>query len=181
MFAPPSTPYPNDESLQVARIQQRMANQDFETALDLIQSGSLPTERLQPERAWILWQLGREEESIAAYQRAVEVPQEAAVYASFGDLLLQQNREDEAEQQYQQALTIDPRQIEALVGMSTLAQRKEDFLGSRDYALAALQRDDRQLTALLLLASADLQLSRLHEGLETCERAWRSTPPRSLP
>ncbi len=175
-FAQPATPYPNDEVLQVARIQQRMKTEQLEAALDLIQFGSLPTERLQSERAWILWQLGREEESIAAYQRAVEVPQEAAVHASFGDLLLERNREVEAEQQYQQALKIDPRQIEALVGMGTLAQRKGDFLGSREYALAALERNDRQLTALLLLAAADLQLSRLHEGLETCERALAVDP-----
>ncbi len=168
--------YPDPESLQVARIRHLIASHRDERAYREMEAHAAAAEQLLPERALLLERLGREDDALLAYQQAIETPQEASVHAAYGDILLDRQQEEQAEQQFQTALASDPQHPTALLGLAALAERSGDFLRSRQLALSALEGDNRLVEAHLLLAAADFQLSRFAEGLRACNQALQLDP-----
>ncbi len=176
IFRAPKEPYPDTPQLQFARVRQWVQNGRTSRPLLAAQSSQAPDAELKPWIALVLWRLGRVEEAISAYESALQTPQDAAAHADYGDLLSERELDDQAQQQYQQALAQEPRSAQALRGLATLAERAGDYVACRAYAKSALAIDEQQELTHVLLAAADLHLGRLDEGLEACERALALEP-----
>lgn len=87
-----------------------------------------------------LYNAGRYEEALPRYELVARAaPEDAAIAAYLGDTYRQLDRAEEAEEQYRQALSIDPRQRFALRGMVFLAVQAGDKPATKK-AMDALRR-----------------------------------------
>jgi tetratricopeptide (TPR) repeat protein len=89
-------------------------------------------------RAWLALahtvEKARPEEGIADYQRAAALqPKEAEPHLSAGLLLEQENKFADAEQEYKQALAIDPGSVDAVTGLANIYMRGRRFPEAEDY------------------------------------------------
>ena len=74
------------------------------------------------------------EEALAAYQQAATLqPKEAEPHLSAGQLLDQENKYAAAEQEYKQALALDSRSTDAVVGLANIYMRGRRFPEAEDY------------------------------------------------
>ncbi len=70
------------------------------------------------------WRASKPEEAIAAYQRAAALtPKDPEPHLAAGTLLVKADHFADAEQEYKQALTIDPASSEALIGLANIYTR----------------------------------------------------------
>jgi tetratricopeptide (TPR) repeat protein len=137
----------------------------------------------QPEHAEALhlygvvqYQRGRADESETLLRRAVSLTPEPMAHADLGAVMLAAGRVDDALEQFEAALRIDPRHIHALVrqGNTLIGMRKyEQALASYDRALLA---SPLELDALCNRGSALRALGRHQEALETYDRALTVDP-----
>jgi tetratricopeptide (TPR) repeat protein len=94
-------------------------------------------------RAWLslAQAMGRAnpDEALAAYQRAKTFqPKEAEPYFLAGQLFEQENKFADAEQEYKQALALDPASRDAVVGLANVYMRGRRFPEAEDYLRKAL-------------------------------------------
>jgi tetratricopeptide (TPR) repeat protein len=74
------------------------------------------------------------EDALAAYARAAALqPKEAEPYLSAGQLLEQQNKFAEAEQEYKRTLELDPKSSDAVIGLANIYMRGRRFPEAEDY------------------------------------------------
>jgi tetratricopeptide (TPR) repeat protein len=74
------------------------------------------------------------EEALAAFARAAALqPKEAEPHLSAGQLLEQENKFAEAEQEYKRALELDPRSSDAVIGLANIYMRGRRFPEAEDY------------------------------------------------
>ena len=110
-------------------------------------------------RAWL--SLGetmaktKRDEALAAYQQAEALqPKEAEPHLSAGDLLEQENKYAQAEQEYRQALALDARSTDAVIGLANIYMRGRRF-PKAEHCLRTL------LTADANSAAVHIQLGRV--------------------
>jgi|HubBroStandDraft_1064217.scaffolds.fasta_scaffold00054_16 Tfp pilus assembly protein PilF len=121
--------------LQLAKTGQPDAEQFLRAATQL-----KPTSHVEEGqyRAWL--SLGqtiakaKPEEALAAYQHAATLqPKEAEPHLSAGQILEQESKVADAELEYKQALALDSRPTDAVVGLANLYMRGRQFPEAEDY------------------------------------------------
>lgn len=118
-------------------------------------------------------QEGRTGEALELYAQADRAENyDPGIHSGWGQALLRLDRFDEAEQHFRQALTIDPRHVEACTGLSESQRR----LGRHEDAVATARKavrwsNERDVEALRTLAEAYAASSRSAEARATLERA----------
>jgi tetratricopeptide (TPR) repeat protein len=115
-------------------------------------------------RAWIslaqVIEKSKPEEALAAYYEAATLqPQQAEPHLYAGELLEQENKFAEAEQEYKQALALDSASADAVTGLANIYMRGRRFPEAEDYLrkLLALHADSTVLHLQLgrVLAAED--------------------------
>src|SRR5260370_2943103 len=114
------------------------------------------------------------EEALAAYQQAETLlPKEPKPHLSPGHLLEEENKFAEAEQEYKQALAIDSRSVDAVIGLANIYMRGHRFPEAEDYLrkLLAEHADSAPVhiqLGRLLAAEGKTQAAiiELHAGLQ---------------
>ena len=121
--------------LQLAKTGQPDAEQ-FLRAATRLKPTSNPAEGQY--RAWLsLAQTiakSKPEEALAAFQQAATLqPKEAEPHLAAGQLLEQENKFADAEQEYKQALTLDSGSTDAVIGLANIYMRGHRFPEAEDY------------------------------------------------
>jgi tetratricopeptide (TPR) repeat protein len=98
------------------------------------------------------------------------------LFLQTADLYLKLRRWDEAEQTYAKALSVDPDNPHAHIGMSRMALRRRDFVGAAQSALDALQRLYHYPMAHFLLGVALTRLKQLPRAAEALRAALALNP-----
>lgn len=91
-----------------------------------------------PYRAWLALahtiEKSKPDEAIADYQRAASLqPKESEPHLSAGQLLEQENKFADAEQEYKQALALDSGSVDAVIGLANIYMRGRRFPDAEDY------------------------------------------------
>ncbi len=89
-------------------------------------------------RAWLSLaeaiEMSKPEEALAAYQQAETLqPKQAEPHLSAGQLLEQENKYSDAEQEYKQALALDSRSTDAVMGLANIYMRGRRFPEAEEY------------------------------------------------
>src|SRR5258708_3025364 len=132
------------------------------------------------------------EEALAAYQQAETFqPKEPEPHLSAGRLLEEENKFAEAEQEYKQALAIDSRSVDAVIGLANIYMRGHRFPEAEDYLrkLMAEHADSAPVhiqlgRVLAAVGKTDAAISELQAGLTLAPgegAAQRETPDLSSP
>jgi len=132
--------------------EDRKAEKDFEHSLDLDASDS----GTRNNYGWFLCQRGREKESMAQFMEAVKNPLYATpekAYLNAGLCSKKFGKIQEAERYLKNALSIQPKMTEALLGMAELSFAKADYAGAKSYFLRLSRLGAELGAADLLLAS----------------------------
>ena len=121
--------------LQLAKTGQPDAEEYLRTATHLTPTGR-PAEGQY--RAWLslaqVIEKAKPEEALAAYERAATLqPKEAEPHLSAGQLLEQENKFADAEQEYKQALALDERSADAVMGLANVYMRGRRFPEAEEY------------------------------------------------
>ena len=121
--------------LQLAKTGQAGAEEFLRAATHLKPTSNAPQGLY---RAWLsLAQTiakTKPEEALAAYQQAETFqPKEPEPHLSAGHLLEEENKFAEAEQEYKQALAIDSRSVDAVIGLANIYMRGHRFPEAEDY------------------------------------------------
>jgi tetratricopeptide (TPR) repeat protein len=103
-------------------------------------------------------------------------PDNAGLYASLGLALLQQVRETgdpalygQAETALDEAIGLDPRQLDALIGQGQLALARHDFRGALDWGRQARAIMPYRAEALGIIVDAQIELGRYAEAVESAQ------------
>jgi type IV pilus assembly protein PilF len=141
--------------VHMALREDKKAEEDFERSLDIdkLDSGT------RNNYGWFLCQRGHEKESMEQFIEAVKNPLYATpekAYLNAGLCLKKFGKIGEAETYLKQALTIQPKMTEALVGMAELSFAKSDFAGAKSYFLR-LSRFGAELSAADLFLAARVE------------------------
>ncbi|HUS20097.1 MAG TPA: tetratricopeptide repeat protein [Terriglobales bacterium] len=102
-------------------------------------------------------------------------PQHAAAHVSRGDDLLTQGLMDEAENEYREAVLLDPTNAAAHIGLAKVLDSRNEIAAARAEATAALQLK-ATADAYLLVAGLDVKQNRLDAARENVDRAARLEP-----
>lgn len=136
----------------MALLEDKKAEEDFTRSLDLDNKES----GTRNNYGWFLCQRGREKEAMEQFMEAVKNPLYATpekAYLNAGMCAKTAGKFKNAETYFQQALYIQPKMTEALLGMAELSFAKADYAGAKSYFLR-LARNGAELSAAdLLLAS----------------------------
>jgi len=121
--------------LQLAKTGQPEAEQFLRAATQLKPTSHVAEGQY---RAWVSLgetiEKSNPEEALAAYQRAAALqPQEAEPHLSAGQLLEQENKYAGAEQEYKQALALDSRSTDAVMGLANIYMRGRRFPEAEEY------------------------------------------------
>jgi tetratricopeptide (TPR) repeat protein len=117
-------------------------------------------------------------EALAARLRAElsADPNNAGLYASLGLTLLQQVRETadpalygQAEIALDEALRLDPQQLDALIGQGLLALARHDFHAALDWGRAARAIMPYRAEALAIIVDAQIELGQYDEAVESAQ------------
>lgn len=141
--------------VHMALLEDSKAEEDFERSLDLDGKDS----GTRNNYGWFLCQRGREKESLAQFMEAVKNPLYATpekAYLNAGLCLKKFGKINEAERFLKNALTLQPRMTEALLGMAELSFSKADYAGAKSYFLR-LSRTGVELSAADLLLAARVE------------------------
>lgn len=141
--------------VHMALQEDKKAEEDFERSLDLDANDSGTRNNF----GWFLCQRGREKESLAQFMEAVKNPLYATpekAYLNAGLCSKKFGKINEAERFLKNALTLQPRMTEALLGMAELSFSKADYAGAKSYFLR-LSRNGVELSAADLLLAARVE------------------------
>jgi tetratricopeptide (TPR) repeat protein len=117
------------------------------------------------------------EETITQLRAALEAyPESPAIYAQLGLALLQRVRETadpslyaQAETAFQEALSQDPQQLQALIGQGMLALSRHDFQNALEWGREARALDAYSDEALGVIVDAQVELGRYPEAVESAQ------------
>lgn len=121
---------------------------------------------------------------IAKYQEdIVRNPENPAAYGRLGLAYLQQVREtadaslyNQAELAFQEALSRDRQQLEALMGMAILALARHDFQGALDWAGQAGRIAPHKVEILGILVDAQVELGQYEQAAATAQEMVNLKP-----
>ena len=92
-------------------------------------------------------------------------PADAHAWVDFGDILMQKGREtadaaycSRAQAAYEKGLKIDPKRLDALIGMAWVNGVRHDFEASIDWASKALTVDNKNMAAYGLIGDAAVEM-----------------------
>jgi tetratricopeptide (TPR) repeat protein len=123
------------------------------------------------EQAESLWKQHRYEESKAAFEALVKAhPRNAEYRVRFGDLFLERFNAPEAAKLYNEALSIQPKQANALLGLARVAAEGFDAQAVY-YAERALEADPQMVAAQELLARLALEDNNPTKAAEEAHKA----------
>jgi tetratricopeptide (TPR) repeat protein len=123
------------------------------------------------EQAESLWKQRRYEESKAAFEALVKAhPRNAEYRVRFGDLFLERFNAPEAAKLYNEALSIQPKQANALLGLARVAAEGFDAQAVY-YAERALEADPQMVAAQELLARLALEDNNPTKAAEEAHKA----------
>ncbi|HEX7182006.1 MAG TPA: sulfatase-like hydrolase/transferase [Thermoanaerobaculia bacterium] len=149
------------------------SNQQFAQAVPLLQQ--LVAENPRMADAWenlaqALQKLGRREESLAAYKKAMEITGGVShVAIATGWLLLEMNRPDEAREHAELALGASPLAAHHLLAQVALA--KKDFATAEREARTALEARGSRIGPMLALAQVLQEQGKPEEALQVTQQA----------
>lgn len=133
------------------------AQKDFERALDL----DARDPEISNNYGWFLCQTGKEKESIAFFQRAIDnalyqTPEIAylnagACYITLGDL-------ESAEEYVRQALRFSPENPQALLRLAIISYKRGNFDAAREHMKNVVRLSDPNAEALWLLIRVERRL-----------------------
>jgi tetratricopeptide (TPR) repeat protein len=161
--------------LQLAKTRQPEAEQFLRAATRLKPTSHITEGQY---RAWLSLgatiEKSKPEEALSAYQRAeVLQPKEAEPHLSAGQVLEQENKFAAAEQEYKQALALDPRSTDAVMGLANIYMRGRRLPEAEEYLrkLSAANTDSSALHIQLgrVLAAegkTDAAIAELQAGLK---------------
>jgi tetratricopeptide (TPR) repeat protein/predicted AlkP superfamily pyrophosphatase or phosphodiesterase len=116
-------------------------------------------------------------EALAALERVTETDQiQPGVYLQAADLCLRLGRRRDAQEVYEKALTIDPDNAQAYVGLSRIALRQRRYGAAADLALEALQRTYQDPLAHYLLGRALAGMKEYERAAEALRAAISLNP-----
>jgi tetratricopeptide (TPR) repeat protein len=161
--------------LQLAKTGQPGAEQFLRAATQLKPTAHVAEGQY---RAWLSLgetiEKSKPEEALAAYQRAATLqPKEAEPHLSAGQLLEQENKYAAAEQEYKQALALDSRSTDAVMGLANIYMRGRRFPEAEEYLRKLLAANGEsaavhiQLGRVLAAESkTDAAIAELQAGLK---------------
>lgn len=144
--------------IHMALLEDKKAESDFERSLDLDSNDS----GTRNNYGWFLCQRGREKESMEQFMVALKnplYPTPEKSYLNAGLCSKKFGKIKEAENLLKNALTLQPKMTEALLGMAELSFSKADYAGAKSYFLR-LSRSGAELSAgdLMLAARVERKL-----------------------
>lgn len=110
--------------------------------------------------------LGRLDQALEAFNEAIRLERSADAYQRKGWVLGLAGRIREAEQAYERALKLAPRNAETLASLASLAARKGDAQRARKYAERALAVDPRHPNAHVALAIVEIDAREYKPAIE---------------
>ena len=142
----------------MALLDDKRAEENFERSLDLDGSDS----GTRNNYGWFLCQRGREKESMEQFMIAIKNPLYATpekAYLNAGLCAKRFGRMQQAETYLKNALLMQPKMTEALLGLAELSFAKGDYAGAKSYYLR-LSRNGADLSAgdLFLAARVERKL-----------------------
>jgi arylsulfatase A-like enzyme/cytochrome c-type biogenesis protein CcmH/NrfG len=150
-----------------------VSNQEFAKAVELARK--LAEENPRMLDAWDLLglsyaRLGRLEEGLAAYRKAMELSGGTPHLAiSIGNILLQQGELDDAAAHAKLALESSPTQAHTL--LASVASKRKDWVTAEREARAAVAAGGTKVAPLLVLADAYREQDRLDQALQATDEA----------
>ena len=141
--------------VHMALLEDKKADDDFSRSLDLDNKDS----GTRNNYGWFLCQRGREKEAMEQFMAAVKNPLYATpekAYLNAGLCARKSGKIKNAETYLQQALYIQPKMPEALMGMADLSFSKADYAGAKSYLLK-LARNGADLSAADLLLAVRVE------------------------
>jgi tetratricopeptide (TPR) repeat protein/ADP-heptose:LPS heptosyltransferase len=151
----------------------------FDQALDWVTRAV----RIQPNAAYvstlgtILVRLGRLEEGLKAFEKAITIaPENAEIWKNFGAALIEMNRPDQAFSALGQALRLRPSYVDAanLYGRALL--RQERYVEALEYFNLSLEVEPGQADVLQVRALVLMNLGRLEDSVADSSLSARLNP-----
>jgi type IV pilus assembly protein PilF len=135
--------------------EDKKAEKDFERSLDIDNKDS----GTRNNYGWFLCQRGRDKDAMVQFMEAVKNPLYATpekAYLNAGICSKKAGKLNDAEIYLKQALSLQPKMTEALLGMAELSFAKADYAGAKSYFLR-LSRNGVELSAVDLLLAARVE------------------------
>lgn len=157
------------------------ANDDYEAALETFR-GILDYRSDEGEyQDWMartLHRLGRHQKARTHYERAIEVDpryadRHADLYVRFSDLLVSLGYLEQANQQVDRALQIDPESLSARLARADILFEKEDYDEAADMYQKVLEKDDSRAQAHYKLGMCHLYENERNKAARALQKAIR--------
>jgi len=144
--------------------------QELETAL----GGRTDVALGEYSRGWILSHLGRNEESVAAYDRATALnPKMGGAWYNAGVLLSDMGRIPEAIEHYKESLRVDPSYTDAAYNLGQIFYNQKDFVTALDWWQKARTLSPEDFGAVKKVLQAQNALGRWEDAEVTREEVFR--------
>lgn len=125
-------------------------------------------------RGWILSHLGRNEESVAAYDRATALdPKMRDAWYNAGVLLSDMGRIQEAIEHYKESLRVDPSHTDAAYNLGQIFYNQKDFVTALDWWQKARTLSPEDFGVVKKVLQAQNALGRREDAEVTREEVFR--------
>jgi tetratricopeptide (TPR) repeat protein len=98
------TKFPKENQFKLTRISALIIKGDYESALSICHSGSLPAEQTIPLEAQIYKKQGKEKEALNLIESALKENRKPNLLVEYAELLMEQNRNNDAVKVYEELL-----------------------------------------------------------------------------
>ncbi|MCW2392003.1 tetratricopeptide (TPR) repeat protein [Sphingobium sp. B1D7B] len=131
----------------------------------------------------VLRKLGRDDEALVQYGRAIESPEApAAVWFNYGNVLYDKSKWEKAQAAFEQALALEredgPAVVPATIQLARCAVRQGEYEEARRLFSDVLRRDPNNFTAWLEAGNVCRHHGTLEEALDFYRRAAEAAPSR---
>jgi tetratricopeptide (TPR) repeat protein len=107
------------------------------------------------------WELGKSQEAIATFKKAIQLnPNYALSYYDLGATLERMGKRDEAKKQYQMAINKDPSDLDAYVNLGVLLAETKDYEEALKVFKAAIQKNPDYFPAYYNIAMVYAQMGK---------------------
>jgi tetratricopeptide (TPR) repeat protein len=173
--------HPGDVRLKLAQVQLQLVKGENEAALRAVQAIEGAPAATLPFRAMAHLRLRQWDAARDAFAKAVAFDQPTAVHLEYAKLLLQLDKPDEAQAQFQMVLKKSPDESEAKLGLALLAYQRKQVDEAREWARSMMaQRRECTAQQVSLLAAAEMRLGQHSNALNYCRVALAKDPNHSL-